>query len=167
MASSIWGQQRTTNDADLAIQMNQLQLEKLVELLPSNYMIDAGSLRSVIEDPPEFSGGQILNTETLDKVDLFLVRPSEYVNARMSRTHRVEVLPGVHLRFSSPEDTVILKLRWFELGRRISDRQWNDIVQILELRQDRLAMDYLRRWAKHFSVEGDLDLALEQVVQVL
>lgn len=70
--------------------------------------------------------------------------------------------PGLHIPVSSPEDVILHKLRWYQLGNRVSDRQWNDIVQVLEVQAGRLDLDYLDRWAKHFGVKELLELAIEQ-----
>lgn len=62
------------------------------------------------------------------------------------------------------EDIVLVKLRWFELGNRISDKQWNDIVQVLEVQHGNLDEAYLIKWARHFNV---LDLLREAQLQVV
>lgn len=47
----------------------------------------------------------------------------------------------------SREDTILQKLRWFELGEQSSDRQWRDIVGLLEIREASLDLDYLETTA--------------------
>jgi hypothetical protein len=53
----------------------------------------------------------------------------------------------VEIRFSSPEDTVLHKLRWYRMGNEVSERQWNDILGILKVQKDTLDQGYLDRWA--------------------
>jgi hypothetical protein len=65
------------------------------------------------------------------KIDLFLTGESEYENSVFERAVEVELLSGSTVRFCAPENIVLAKLRWFEHGNRVSDRQWNDIVQVL------------------------------------
>jgi len=45
----------------------------------------------------------------------------------------------------SPEDVVLNKLAWYELGNRVSDQQWRDIQSILRVQGDTLDQDYLQR----------------------
>ena len=75
----------------------------------------------------------------------------------------VELFPGKEFPIASAEDIVITKLRWFVLGNRISDKQWNDIVQVLEVQQGNLDLEYLTRWANYFQV---LDLLREAQSQI-
>lgn len=163
LASSAWGQERTTRDADLAVLLDEKQLKILDTLIAWPYIMDTDSIQASLAQPKEFSSGQILNGETLDKVDLFLLTDSPYTQARLANRRYIEVAPGVSLPFSSPEDTVITKLRWFVLGNKVSDRQWNDIVQILEMQSGKLDESYLIEWATHFSVLELLREAKNQV----
>lgn len=163
LASSVWGQERTTHDADIAVSLSESQLAVLERLIKWPYVIDSQSIRSRLGNLRPFDSGQILNGESLDKIDLFLLMVDPYSEAQMKRRRYIEVSPGCSLPFASPEDTVIAKLRWFVLGNRVSDRQWNDIVQVLEVQDGQLDVEYLSGWARHFDLEPLLDEALAQV----
>ena len=165
LASSVWGRERTTHDADIAALISEAQFEQLLPLIQWPYIIDAESIRASLADLEDFASGQILNGESLDKVDLFLLKDEPYVQSQLSRKRMFEVSPGHSLPFASAEDVVITKLRWFELGNRISDRQWNDIVQVLEIQQGELDEQYMARWAAHFGVLELLREAQDQVTK--
>ena len=164
LASSLWGQERTTHDADVAVLLDLEKLRLLEPLVTWPYIMDTESIRSSLSNPREFASGQILNGETLDKIDLFLLSDSAYTTARFANRRYVEVSPEKSLPFSSPEDIVITKLRWFVLGNRVSDRQWNDIVQVLEIQQGQLDDAYLKFWAENFGILQLLQEAKSQVV---
>jgi hypothetical protein len=165
LASSIWGQQRTTHDADLAIFLDELRLQVLESLVKWPYTLDSESIRISLADLSDFASGQILHGETLDKIDLFLLSPHDlYAESQFKHLRMVELAPHRKLPFASPEDTVITKLRWFNLGNRVSDRQWNDIVQVLEIQDGSLDEAYLEKWATHFDL---LDLLREAQSQVI
>ena len=163
LASSAWGLERATHDADLAAQINSTQLDELVAAFQWPLVFQSESLRQAIESPEGFTCGQILNGETLDKVDLFLLPHDEYSASQLSRKRLIEVIPGLTLPFASPEDTVITKLRWFELGNRVSDKQWNDIVGVLEMQLGELDESYLDHWTTHFGLKDLLDSARSKV----
>ncbi len=97
-------------------------------------------------------------------MDLFAVQDLAYAHQQLERSTRVEVLPGVFIPFCSPEDTVIAKLRWYELGNRISDKQWNDIIQVLEVQRGELDEEYLDRGASHFGISELLQEARSEVL---
>lgn len=52
-----------------------------------------------------------------------------------------------------PEDTILQKLRWYELGGRTSDRQWRDIVSVLRYSRGTLDGGYLEAVAKAASLD--------------
>jgi len=56
-------------------------------------------------------------------------------------------------------DIVLSKLRWYEMGGRVSERQWLDILGVVKVQGDSLDRSYLVRWSK---VTGVSDL-LERV----
>ncbi len=152
LASSAWGQERTPVDADIAVLFSESKFDALEQLIRWPYVMDTATIRSSLSNLHEFDSGQILHRETLDRVDLFLLSENEYSRSQLRNRRYIEVVPGRSLPFASPEDTVITKLRWFILRNRVSDRQWNDIVQVLEIQEGLLDNAYLDRWCEHFSV---------------
>jgi hypothetical protein len=65
------------------------------------------------------------------------------------------VLPGADqaVNLASPEDVLLNKLIWYELGNRVSEQQWRDAQGIIRVQAGALDQAYLRHWA------GDLDMA--------
>jgi len=53
--------------------------------------------------------------------------------------------PGQELVVASPEDVIAQKLFWFQLGDRVSERQWQDALGVLKVGGTRLDLDYLQR----------------------
>jgi len=62
---------------------------------------------------------------------------------------------------ATAEDIILQKLRWYELGNRVSDRQWNDVLGVLKVQRKRLDFEYLKEWAAHLEVEDMLRKAYE------
>jgi len=164
LASSLWGQERTTHDADVAALLTIQQFELLEPMVKWPYVLDSQDMRESLASPREFASGQILNGESLDKIDLFILPTDDYTAAQLKNRRYIEVIPGRTLPFATPEDTVITKLRWFVLGNKISDRQWNDIVQVLEMQAGNLDTAYLDLWASHFGLSELLAEAVSQVI---
>lgn len=163
LASAAWGQERSTRDADIALLISRAQADTLIAQIQEPYLIDANNLLAIVDRPTEFASGQILHSVRFDKVDLFLLRDDDYTRSLFANKRFFEVAPGKSLPFYSPEDIVLTKLRWFELGNRVSDRQWNDIVQVLETQEGKLDDKYLDKWSAHFDVRELLNEARAQV----
>jgi hypothetical protein len=63
---------------------------------------------------------------------------------------------------AAPEDVVLQKLDWYRRGGSISERQWGDLLGVLEVQQGRLDMDYLHQWAAQLQLEELLAKALRE-----
>jgi hypothetical protein len=59
----------------------------------------------------------------------------------------------------SPEDTILHKLEWYRAGGEVSERQWNDVIGVVEIQGSALDLDYLRRWAARLGVLDLLERA--------
>jgi hypothetical protein len=70
--------------------------------------------------------------------------------------------PECHAYVASAEDVVLAKLEWYRRGGEVSDRQWQDVLGVLEVQGDRLDMEYMRRMASELDVADLLARALEQ-----
>lgn len=163
LASSAWGRMRATQDADLTVLINATQLNALLTGLEWPLFADENDLHESLRSGTEFASGQITNGETLDRVDLFLLPQTEYSETTLRRAHQVSLAEDFVCPIVSAEDIVIAKLRWYRLGGEISDRQWNDVVGVLEVQRPHLDLDYLRHWADHFAI---LDLTEEALSEV-
>ncbi|ETR65530.1 MAG: hypothetical protein OMM_14105, partial [Candidatus Magnetoglobus multicellularis str. Araruama] len=53
----------------------------------------------------------------------------------------------------SPEDIILNKLIWFDLGGGISDRQWNDILGVIKVQKNLLDTGYLEQWASKLNIK--------------
>jgi hypothetical protein len=162
-ASSAWGQPRQTNDLDLAIFLSAAQVDPLVRFAEPDFLVSKSEIEDCLASTQDFRGFQLLHIEEVFKIDVFLLPNTEYGRLSMGRARPYPLGPFM-ARFASPEDTIITKLRWYNLGNRISDRQWNDIVQVLEIQDGSLDEAYLEKWTSHF---GLLDLLREAQRQVI
>ena len=63
----------------------------------------------------------------------------------------IEKFEGQRLYVSSPEDTILMKLRWAELSGG-SEKQFGDARSIYELQRNSLDVSYIERWSKLLGV---------------
>jgi hypothetical protein len=83
-------------------------------------------------------------------VDVFIVKKKLYDQGAVKRRKKDTLdddgsIPEVYL--ASPEDVVLSKLDWFQRGGQISEKQWKDILGVLQVQKGYLDLDYLNLWA--------------------
>jgi len=54
------------------------------------------------------------------------------------RRTRIVAASGESLVVKAPEHTVLRKLLWFREGGEVSDKQWRDIVSVLQISGDKM-----------------------------
>ena len=73
----------------------------------------------------------------------------------LARRHVYPLPDGQTFTLVSAEDIILLKLEWYRLGGNASERQWLDILGVLEVQAGKLDSAYLDHWATDLGV-GDL-----------
>ena len=96
------------------------------------------------------------------KVDIFVAGGTPLDAEQLARRLWVRLGNGIELPIHPPEDILLQKLRWFQLGGGVSDRQWRDIVGIVRVQGRRLDLPYLQRQAPAIGVTELLGRALAQ-----
>jgi hypothetical protein len=161
-ASSVWGSPRQTNDLDIELELEESEVDEFFSRLDAGFLGGEEECREALRQSDEFRGFQLLHSLELFKVDVFLPLPGPYTKESFVRRQRREVLPGESFWVKSAEDIILTKLRWFRLGGEVSDRQWNDIIGVLEVQAGSLDETYLRRWSADFAVDNLLANAMKQ-----
>jgi hypothetical protein len=145
--SSYYGEPRTTRDVDIVIGIDPLAVESFVRRLdPSRFYSD-------LEPSTLLAPGSMFNvieTQSGWKVDLIVRKDRPFSEAEFARRLRREVL-GVDLTVATPEDVILTKLEWAEIGA--SDQQLDDVSGIIRVQGDSLDIEYLRRWASDLGVD--------------
>lgn len=102
----------------------------------------------------------IFHTGTFFKFDFFF-NIGAFEKSQLSRAQSI-ALPdnNCRVRVSTPEDTILAKLRWYELGNRVSDRQWRDIQGVIKVNKENLDLNYLRTWAEKLGLTELLEKSL-------
>lgn len=155
LASSLHGDPRFTNDADIVAELFEAHIRRLQHELGERFYVDEESVRFAIRNERSFN---LIDEIELAKVDVFCVRGTGYQAEALARVMRMELEiddPFTVVSVASPADTILAKLRWYRMGNEISDRQWADILGVAKTQQGKLELDYLRKWAKE---QGTLDL---------
>ena len=152
LASSLQGEPRATHDIDLVVDIRPAEVTHLVAALmgPSIYLDDY----AVAEAVRRRSMFNLLDSTSGDKVDFWLLKDEAFDRKRFARRIEVEAL-GLRLSVSTPEDTILMKLRWATQAGG-SEKQFNDARGVYEFQGDVLDSAYLDQWAETLGVSAAL-----------
>jgi hypothetical protein len=160
VASSFTGVSRNTQDVDLVAELRLEHASPLVAALGPGYYADLERIEHAIRGRRSFN---LIHLVTMYKVDVFISKDTQFARENMARRVSIEV-PGIgrSFDFSSPEDIVLHKLKWYADGSGVSDRQWYDLQGVLRLGGASMDRDYLRIWAERLGVGDLLQKALNE-----
>lgn len=155
VASSVYGEVRTTLDVDVVADLRPEHVDALVTAIePEFYVVPEGVRRAVRER----SSFNVIHEEMLVKADVYVVPRDPLFRDQLDRSRRVALSadPGSEVALASPEDVVLHKLRWYEMGGRVSDRQWRDVLGVLKVQGTGLDFAYLERAASTLGLSESL-----------
>lgn len=157
IASGIWGEPRYTNDADIEVWLSSENSRAFRHTLGEDYEISETDLVEALNTRDEFASVQALNIKWFFKFDCFVGNRTSIDEEAYGRSKLIEIVPGRKVRVASPEHIVVQKLRWFNAGNRVSEKQWRDLSALANVQLD---MDWalVDRWVNEF---GLLELARE------
>ncbi|MBN1507059.1 MAG: nucleotidyltransferase [Sedimentisphaerales bacterium] len=158
VASALYGTVRFTRDADISVQPFSPIADKLYESLQDEFYIS----REAMEEALRFHGSfNIIHFETAFKIDLFIQGPTEFEERVLDRRRMLKLadISRRNVCVVSPEDIVLLKLRWFKDTDCTSERQWNDVLGVLRVQRESLDFGYLTDFAAKLGLEELLDRA--------
>ena len=159
VASSVYGEARTTQDVDLVVDLAPPQVSRFVDRLGATFYADDERARQAVADRASFN---VIHLPTMSKVDLFVAGPDLAARRQLER-RRTIALPGapdVALSVASPEDVIVRKLHWYRLGNEVSERQWRDAAAVARLQGESLDKTVLREAARELGVEDLLERLL-------
>jgi hypothetical protein len=163
LASSMYGIPRATQDVDLMAAINLDHVDRLVAAFEPDFYVAAELILDAIRRHESFN---VIHLATMFKADIFIAPQDEWSYEEMNRARTEIVAPETPLavRFSSPEDTILHKLRWYKLGGNTSDRQWTDIIGVLRVQGESLDFSYLERWAFFLNLKDLLERARSEAI---
>jgi hypothetical protein len=159
IASAIAGEPRTTLDVDMVVAIGDADVDRLVAALGPDFYADDEAIRRAVR---ERSSVNLIHRPSAIKIDIFIAGGTPVDDLQIERRRLVKVNddPERHIYAYTPEDILLQKLRWYRLGREVSDRQWRDILGIVLVQGEALDVAYLRRVAPVLDVVDLLDRAL-------
>lgn len=159
MATAIHGVARATMDVDIVADLRNEQAPSLVMMLSDMFYVDLAMIETAIRQQSSFN---LIHLKTMFKVDIFVRSQQPFDQAQFQRRQASILVeePERKAYVASPEDNILSKLVWFREGGGVSDRQWQDVCNVLRAQGERLDLDYLQTWATRLAVRELLEQAL-------
>jgi hypothetical protein len=139
VAVAAWGEPRVTRDVDLKILLDRNDIDRLLEILATNY-------QSLVTDPREALRKQamvIVQDSIGTRLDILLAE-TPYDVVAIQRGRNEEVQSGKTIRMCSPEDLIIYKL----ISTRSRDH--DDARTVTSRQGDSLDDNYVIEWLEQF-----------------
>ncbi len=148
VASSMQGEPRSTHDIDLVVAIERADAKELVKAFPlPGFYLDEGSIMDAINRQGMFN---LIDVNSGDKVDFWVLTKEPFDLSRFTRRYAEEV-GGMKIIVSTPEDTILAKLRWSRVSGG-SEKHFTDALRVYEVQFKKLDLDYLHSWAEKLEV---------------
>lgn len=169
VASSLWGENRSTQDLDMVIALDADIAPQLIEVMAGEFYISESAVQEALQKAkttPREASFNVIYLPSIEKVDIFVMsRDDPFSNSVMSRRQLYDIgnsLEGLQagIYIYSPEDIVLQKLSWYQLIPDGSQKQWRDVLGVLKVQGERIDRTYLNQWARELQLTELLNEAL-------
>lgn len=153
LASSLHGVARATQDIDVVIDLHADQIEDFYKALAPQFYLDEGAMLGAVSRGNSFN---LIHFGSGLKIDLFVASRHPLGSDQLAhRRLEATVLFGggsIEVSVISAEDIFLAKLLWYQEGGNVSERQWNDLLNLVLVQGDRLDRQYLGVQANRLGV---------------
>ena len=146
-----YGRPRASHDIDFVVEINQKDINKTlnaVKKLSEDFLIQADAIKEAVRNKDMFN---ILHLPTALKLDFWLLTEDLFDKSRFSRKRRVKILDQF-MEISSPEDTILQKLRWYKEAK--IEKHLVDAAFVYQVQKKNLDMEYLKKWIENLKIES-------------
>ena len=154
MAMAIYSIPRMTRDIDLVVEIESVDIDKIVNLFSNDCYIDRDSVRQAVDTHSMFN---IIHNEWVVKADFIIKKNEEYRREEFSRRQKI-VIEDTTIFVVSVEDLILSKLIWGKQSQ--SDLQLGDVRQMISTVSE-LDWEYMKIWATVLGIDTLLKEAKE------
>jgi hypothetical protein len=159
LASSLHGIPRATQDVDIVADLGGKDIVKIAEVLSEDFFVDIEMITKAVSRKSSFN---IIEKENIFKVDIFVMGNDEISRREMNRRVPYKINDdNESVYVCSAEDIIAHKLYWYNLGEGMSERQWNDALNVLKIQKNKLNLEYLKQVCSARGVTELLEKALQ------
>jgi hypothetical protein len=159
MASMAYSEARFTNDIDILVDLREDHAEQIESEFPApEFYVSLSAIKSAIRDRRQFN---IIHIPSGLKLDIIQRKDNEFGTLDITRGQRLKSDGFYDAWFASPENVILMKLRYFQEGG--SDKHLRDVASILLIQDKHIDREYIEQWARKLSVEHEWQLVIQQI----
>jgi len=168
VASSLLGENRSTQDLDLVIDLDARTAQRLIDAMSGEFYISESAVTEAIaksRTAPRESSFNVIYLPSMEKADIFVMSSDDHFSTSVMSRRQLYPISGLTeegIYIYSPEDIVLQKLSWYKLIPGGSQKQWRDVLGVLKVQGERLDLVYMNQWAVTLKVTDLLSRALLQ-----
>ena len=168
VASSLLGENRSTQDLDLVIDLEARTAQRLIDTMSGEFYISESAVNEAIvksKTAPRESSFNVIYLPSMEKADIFVMGSDDPFSASVMSRRQLHVVSGLQesgIYIYSPEDIVLQKLSWYKLIPGGSQKQWRDVLGVLKVQREQLDLAYMNQWAITLKITDFLSEALLQ-----
>jgi len=168
VASSLLGENRSTQDLDLVIDLEAQTAQRLIDAMSGEFYISDSAVTEAIaksRTAPRESSFNVIYLPSMEKADIFVMGSDDPFSASVMSRRQLYPVNGLQeegIYIYSPEDIVLQKLSWYKLIPGGSQKQWRDVLGVLKVQGERVDLAYLNQWAVTLQLTDLLSGALLQ-----
>lgn len=159
VVSSLQGEPRATHDIDVVVVMGQTDLQKFTSSFPSPaFYLDGASVLAATKEKGMFN---LIDTREGIKVDFRMLTDDAFDLTRFERRQKKQLF-GKEVYVSTPEDTIVSKLKWTSLSGG-SVKHFTDALRVYEVQAGVLDTAYIEKWMNDLNLRTLWESLLRQV----
>jgi len=159
MASIAYGEFRFTNDIDIVADLNLANVDALCHTFAApDFYVARHAVEEAIRNRFQFN---IIHIFSGLKIDVILPKESDYARLEQSRAQRLSSPDGFAAWFATPEDVILNKLIFFQLGG--IEKHLRDIAGIIRVKGDALDLSYIDAWSGQLNVASEWELVKQRL----
>ena len=144
IVSIFYGEPRLTNDIDIVADVKEEHIKGLLKELPRDeFYLSEEAVRNAVRNKFHFN---IIHPSSGFKIDVIIPEESAFNDSRFKRAKKVSPTKETEAVFSSPEDVVIMKMRFYKEGE--SEKHLRDITGILTISGEEIDKKYIEYWVE-------------------
>ncbi len=157
-ATIAYGDPRLTADIDIVVDLPIGSVHAFCELFPSaEFYVSSESVQSAVRKGTQFN---VIHPTSGLKIDFMIPKDTEFNRSRVARRRRLRVLSDRDVNFASPEDAILMKLRYYQEGE--SQKHLRDIAGVLRVQGASVDKAYIAKWAQSLGVWEVWNMILQQ-----